>query len=69
MDALAASLQLDFEVQKGERVAIAMRNNPEWLIAYSALNYIGAIAVPVNSWGKTEELSYALKDSDSRLLV
>jgi long-chain acyl-CoA synthetase len=68
-DALAATLQQDYQVVAGERVAIAMRNNPEWVIAYAAITLLGAIVVPVNSWGKTEELRYALEDSGSRILV
>ncbi len=32
VDALAAQLQGDFEIEKGDRVAIAMRNNVEWMI-------------------------------------
>lgn len=69
VDALAAALQLDYGVSKGDRVAIAMRNNPAWVIAYSAITYLGAVAVPVNSWGKSEELRYALDDSASKLLI
>jgi long-chain acyl-CoA synthetase len=69
VDALAASLQADFDVGKGSCVAIAMRNNPEWVIGYSAITLLGAIAVPVNSWGKTEELRYALEDSSSAVLL
>ena len=51
------------------RVAIAMRNNPEWAIGFAAATLIGAIVVPVNSWGKTEELTYAITDSGSRTLI
>jgi long-chain acyl-CoA synthetase len=69
VDAFAASLQQDFSVSRGDRLAIAMRNNPAWVIAYAAATLIGAIVVPVNSWGKTEELRYALEDSGSRWLV
>ncbi|MEH6567934.1 MAG: class I adenylate-forming enzyme family protein [Halioglobus sp.] len=69
VDALAAFLQHDLGVKKGDRLAIAMRNNPEWVISYAAGTLIGAIIVPINSWGKTEELVYALKDSDSSILV
>ena len=69
VDALAASLQLDFGLKKGDRMAIAMRNNPEWVIGYAAATLIGAVVVPVNSWGKTEELRYALEDSGSTLLI
>jgi len=68
-DALAAVLQKDLGVKAGDRVAIAMRNNPEWCMAYMACTLIGAIVVPVNSWGKKEELVYALSDSGSQLLV
>jgi len=69
VDALAASLQRRLGVGKGDRVAIAMRNNPEWAIAYTAITLLGAIVVPVNSWGKSEELRYALEDSGSCALV
>ncbi|MEM9256233.1 MAG: class I adenylate-forming enzyme family protein [Pseudomonadota bacterium] len=68
-DALAATLQRDYGLTKGDRFAIAMRNNPSWVIAYTAATLIGAVVVPVNSWGKTEELSYALSDSGSHILV
>ena len=69
VDALAVSLQQNYGIVKGDRVAIAMRNNPEWVITYAAATLIGAIVVPINSWGKTEELQYAIDDSGSRLLV
>ncbi len=69
VDAFAAVLQREFDIRKGNRVAIAMRNNPAWVISFAAIAYCGAIAVPINSWGKTEELRYALEDSTSELLI
>ena len=69
VDALAAQLQDDFEIEKGERVAIAMRNNVEWMITYVAATLVGAIVVPINSWGKREELEYAISDCGASLLV
>jgi long-chain acyl-CoA synthetase len=69
VDALAATLQHDYGVVRGDRVAIAMRNNPQWCVAYAAATLIGAVVVPINSWGKTEELRYAIEDSGSRVLV
>lgn len=69
VDALAAALQSDYGLTKGSRMAIAMRNNPAWGIAYAAATLIGAVVVPINSWGKTEELRYALEDSGSTVLV
>jgi long-chain acyl-CoA synthetase len=53
-------------VCKGDRVAIAMRNYPEWMTAYIATTCIGAVAVPLNSWGQTRELGFALTDSGAR---
>lgn len=69
VDALAAVFQEQYGIEKGDRVAIAMRNNPEWAIAYLAGTLVGAIIVPINSWGKTAELLYALTDSQARLLI
>jgi long-chain acyl-CoA synthetase len=69
VDGLAASLQNDLGLVKGDRLAIAMRNNPQWAIAYAAATLIGVVVVPINSWGKTEELRYALEDSGSTVLV
>lgn len=69
VDALAAALQQDYGLGKGSRIAIAMRNNPGWGIAYAAATLIGAVVVPINSWGKSEELRYALEDSGSTVLV
>ena len=69
VDALAAQLQDDFEIEKGDRVALAMRNNAEWMIAYAAATLTGAIVVPINSWGKAEELEYAIRDCGASLLV
>ncbi|MEH6588353.1 MAG: class I adenylate-forming enzyme family protein [Halioglobus sp.] len=69
VDALASQLQGDFEIEKGDRIAIAMRNNVEWMIAYGAATLVGAIVVPINSWGKTEELEYAITDCSASLLI
>lgn len=69
VDALAATLQSGYNLGKGGRLAIAMRNNPAWAITYAAATLIGVVVVPINSWGKTEELRYALEDSGSTVLV
>ncbi|MGI9285173.1 MAG: class I adenylate-forming enzyme family protein [Pseudomonadales bacterium] len=69
VDALATALQNDYGVTKGDRVAIAMRNAPEWAVALVAGTLIGAIMVPLNSWGKTDELLYGVTDCDAKVLV
>ncbi len=58
----------DLGVVKGDRVAIAMRNSPEWIAAFAAITSVGAIAVPMNAWWQTDEMVFALADSDSRIV-
>lgn len=50
-------------VGKGDRVAIGMRNYPEWSVAFWACQSIGAITVSLNAWWLGNELEYALRDS------
>jgi len=57
-----------YGVQKGDRVAIAMRNLPEWVIAFWAAIAAGAIVVPVNAWWTGPELAYGLDDSGTSVV-
>lgn len=66
--ALAAHLR-QTGVMKGDRVAIAARNLPEWIVAFFAVTVIGAIAVPLNAWWTGDELAYGLADSGARMLI
>src|SRR5204863_512474 len=56
-------------VGRGDRVAICSANCPEWVIVFWACALVGAIAVPLNAWWKTEELEFGLADSGARVLV
>ena len=67
VDALSYQLINKFHIAKGDRVVIAMRNYPEWMSAFIAIVSIGAIAVPLNSWGTATELTYGLEDADAQL--
>jgi long-chain acyl-CoA synthetase len=67
--ALAWRLAEDYGVRKGDRVAIAMRNYPEWPIAFWATTVIGAIAVPLNAWGTGADLAYGLADSGALVAI
>lgn len=58
-----------YGVAKGDRVAIALRNYPEWISAFNAAVGIGAIAVPLNAWWSGEELTHALADCGAGVLV
>ncbi len=66
---LARSLIDRYGVRKGDRVAIAMRNLPEWSIAFWAAAAIGAIVVPLNAWMTGPELEYCLSDCGATLLI
>jgi acyl-CoA synthetase (AMP-forming)/AMP-acid ligase II len=66
--ALAAELRR-LGVGKGDRVAIAMVNLPEWPAAFFAATAIGAIAVPLNAWWTGAELEYGLADSGAKVLI
>ena len=68
-DRLSVALQSQCGIKKGDRVAIAMRNCPEWVIAFVAIINVGATAVPLNSWGKTDELHQGLSDSEASLVI
>ena len=65
---LAAHFQ-SLGVKKGDRVALAMRNLPEWPVIFFAATSIGAICVPLNAWWTGQELAYGLADSGTKILV
>ena len=69
VDALAAAMQHHYGIGTGARVAIAMRNCPDWLIVFGAAAQLGAIIVPINSWGSAEELEFTLNDASAALLA
>ena len=68
VQSLAAWLQSQ-GIQQGDRVAVGMRNYPEWVIAYWATQTIGAVLVSLNAWWVADELRYALTDSGARAVV
>ena len=56
-------------VTPGSRVAIAMRNYPEWVVGYWAGVSVGAAVVGMNAWWTPPEMEYALNDSEPRVLI
>ncbi|HTE43461.1 MAG TPA: class I adenylate-forming enzyme family protein [Steroidobacteraceae bacterium] len=54
-------------VEKGDRVAIAMRNLPEWAVCLFAASICGAIATPLNAWWTGDELQYGLTNSGTKV--
>ncbi|MDP3737190.1 MAG: class I adenylate-forming enzyme family protein [Hyphomonadaceae bacterium] len=66
---LATQLRDDFGVRPGDRVAVIMRNYPQWSVGFYAALVIGAIATPMNSWWTGEELEYGLSDSGAKIAI
>ena len=66
--ALAHVLVDRWGVDRGDRVAIAMRNFPEWSVAFWAAACVGAVVVPLNAWWTGPELEYGVADSGSKIL-
>jgi len=66
---MANALRDHLGVREGDRVAIAMRNYPEWSVAFWGVTAAGAVVVPLNSWWTGDELSYGLADSGTKVLI
>jgi long-chain acyl-CoA synthetase len=69
VDALGALLVEEYGVAPGDRVAIGMRNYPEWVVAFAAITSVGAISVSLNAWWTEDELAWALEDCGAKVLV
>jgi acyl-CoA synthetase (AMP-forming)/AMP-acid ligase II len=66
---LAPALVGGFAVAKGDRVAIAMRNCPSWIVSYMAVVKAGGIATLINGWWTPDELDHALSLSEPSLVI
>lgn len=68
-DAFARQMHKEWGIRAGDRVALAMRNYPEWMMAFTGIVQLGAVPVPINSWGSANEVRYVIKDSHARALI
>src|SRR5262245_17263832 len=66
---LAHELGGRFAVKPGDRVAIWLRNCPEFASVLFGILEAGAVVVPINNFLKPDEVSYILKDSGARVLI
>src|SRR3954471_6552529 len=66
---LGTAFRERYGLAPGDRVAVAMRNYPEWLQVFWAAIAAGLIVVPLNAWWTAGEMRYALEDAGARLLV
>ncbi|MFB8138051.1 class I adenylate-forming enzyme family protein [Streptomyces parvus] len=67
--ALAVRLRERYGLRSGDRAVIAMRNHPEWQIAFWAAQLAGLVAVPLNAWWTEGEFVHALDDCEPGVLL
>ena len=65
----AARMLTAHGIKKGDAVSLLMPNGVEYIVAYFACFKLGALAGPVNSLLKSEELSYVITNSEARALL
>ncbi|MFJ8753448.1 class I adenylate-forming enzyme family protein [Streptomyces sp. NPDC102441] len=66
---LARRLTESYGLRPGDRAVVAMRNHPEWQIAFWAVQLAGLVAVPLNSWWTEGEFAHALDDCEPAVLL
>ncbi|MHC1561009.1 class I adenylate-forming enzyme family protein [Actinomycetospora sp. C-140] len=66
---LAAWLTGELGLRPGDRVAVAMRNVPEWTVAFWAAIVSGLVVVPLNAWWTGDQLAGAVGHADARVIV
>lgn len=66
---VAAALVEGYGVQKGDRVGIAMRNAPAWIVTYMGILMAGGCATLLNGWWQGEELAAGIRDTETRLVL
>jgi long-chain acyl-CoA synthetase len=69
VDEIADALVSRYGVKPGDRVAISMRNYPEWIMSFAAIVSVGGVAVCMNSWWKAAEVAYGLEDSSPNVML
>jgi long-chain acyl-CoA synthetase len=69
VDGLCHLLVHEYGIKKGDRVAVAMRNFPEWIMSFAAILSVGGINVSFNAWWTEDEMQFALEDSGAKVLI
>ena len=68
-DDLARALVARYGIAKGDRVGIAMRNCPSWIVAHMAILKAGGISTLLNGWWQSAEMSHALELTEPKLII
>lgn len=64
-----ANALMGLGMKKGDHIAILQSDSPEWLTGYFGIIKAGGVVVVLNSRLKASELSFLLRDSDSKILL
>ena len=64
----ARALVGGYGIAKGDRVGIAMRNSPSWIVLYMGIVMAGGVATLLNGWWQSEELETAIGEVDCALV-
>jgi long-chain acyl-CoA synthetase len=56
-------------IGKGDRVAIAMRNCPAWIVSWMAVLKAGGVATLINGWWQADEMRHALGLTEPKLII
>ncbi len=68
-DGLSRFLVDERHLVPGDRVGIAMRNCPEWVVSFVAVTGAGLVLVALNPWWSEEEWASALSDARPDVLI
>jgi acyl-CoA synthetase (AMP-forming)/AMP-acid ligase II len=68
-DDLARALIARHGISKGDRVGIAMRNCPSWIVGHMAVLKAGGISTLLNGWWQSAEMSHALDLTEPKLII
>ena len=67
-ESTARALVGGYGIAKGDRVGIAMRNSPSWIVLYMGIVMAGGVATLLNGWWQSEELETAIGEVDCSLV-
>ena len=56
-------------IAKGDRVGIAMRNCPAWIVSYMAVIKAGGVATLLNGWWESHEMEHAIRLTEPKLII
>ena len=67
-ECVACALVSAHGIQRGDRIGIAMRNSPSWIVLYMGIIMAGGVATLLNGWWQSDELEAAIRDVDCNMV-